>query len=395
MSTNDVKPVPEGWPPRGGGSPKIPAAGILAGGILAFVLVFGLVMGISGKLGFVSVDADQVAVKVNYLSGDNEVINTPGFKIYIPILQDIFLFDKTPQEFVMAGSKFLDNNHVAQLTVRANDGSNLLFDDLVIQYRLLPGQADKVLNDSGAGDRFKSYWIRAYARSILRDEFGKYSSEELANPTLYGQATTEGENRLNAILNDHGMEVIRIFTPKPTFDDAYEKAIEDRKIADQDVERLIAMEDQLKREREQRIAAVEKEKEIEMRSLQGDLKRALIDSERESIRQRKSADAFAVERRAKGMASKAEMVAQARGLIEKFTKEAEGLVAKANALEQRGTVVVREALIKKLRNIRFTLVPYSRDPAPRRLEHVDDPKTAAKSSSTRIDESSFSQGGNQ
>ena len=39
------------------------------------------------------------------------------------------------------------------------------------------------------------------------------------------------------------------------------------------------------------------------------------------------------------------------------------------ALEQRGEVVVREALVEKLLGVRFTLVPYSRDPAPERLEH--------------------------
>ena len=34
-------------------------------------------------------------------------------------------------------------------------------------------------------------------------------------------------------------------------------------------------------------------------------------------------------------------------------------------------MIVREALIQKLASINFTLVPYSRDPVPKRLEHVD------------------------
>ena len=46
-------------------------------------------------------------------------------------------------------------------------------------------------------------------------------------------------------------------------------------------------------------------------------------------------------------------------------------MSKALALEERGEVVVREALVEKLTNVRFTLVPYSRDSVPKRLEHVD------------------------
>ncbi|MEL7341960.1 MAG: PAS domain-containing protein, partial [Bacteroidota bacterium] len=44
----------------------------------------------------------------------------------------------------------------------------------------------------------------------------------------------------------------------------------------------------------------------------------------------------------------------------------------AEALAERGEVVVREALVEKLMGVKFTLVPYSRDPAPERLEHSGD-----------------------
>ena len=84
-------------------------------------------------------------------------------------------------------------------------------------------------------------------------------------------------------------------------------------------------------------------------------------------------------------------IAQARGLTAKYTKEAEGLEAKAKALEERGEVVVREALIRKLNSIRFSLVPYSRDPAPRRLEHSGE-ETA---SNQRIRSGSAFEGGQQ
>ncbi len=66
-----------------------------------------------------------------------------------------------------------------------------------------------------------------------------------------------------------------------------------------------------------------------------------------------------------------ELIEEARGLEAKYRKEAEGIHSKALALEERGEVVVREAIIEKLLGITFTLVPYSRDPQPQRLEHSD------------------------
>jgi membrane protease subunit HflC len=372
----------------------VPAIGIAAGAVAAFLVLVGLLMGVSGKLGIASIADDQVAVKVNYVTGNSEVVTTPGFQLYVPFITEVFLFDKSPQKFLMEGGRVIDEHTVPLLTVRAADGSNFRFDTLEIQYRMIPGDAAKVLDDSGPGDSFKGRWIKAYARSILRDEFGRYSAEEVANPTTYGAATATSKDRLNGLLRLHGIEVVQIVTPKPRFDDIYEKAIEDRKVADQDVERLIAMEDQLMREREQHLARVQKDKEIEMRSLRGDLERLRIESERDAIRITKAADAYAIEQRAHGAAEQAQMVAEARGLTAKYTKEAEGLVAKANALEERGEVIVREALIQKLQNIRFTLLPYSRDSAPRRLEHVEQ-GTASRATRVDLDQTNAERGGSQ
>ena len=71
----------------------------------------------------------------------------------------------------------------------------------------------------------------------------------------------------------------------------------------------------------------------------------------------------------------------------KYSKEAEGLASRAEALEKRGEVIVREALIEKLAGIRFNFVPYSRDPAPNRLEHIQ----TTGNLGTLIDEASFTE----
>ncbi len=377
MKTIDVDPIPGDEPPyrrprhspSGGPElPKIPAATFASMLVVAAFLLVVAILAFSGRMGVTSIRDDQIAVKLNYLTGSREVITTPGYKVYIPFIEGIFAFDRTPQKFVMEGTRTVDDNHVPFLTVRAKDGSNFWFESLEIQYALIPGDVAKVADDSGLGDGFKRDWIRSYARSILRDEFGRYSAVEVANPSSYQSARIESTRRLNEVLRPHGIEVIDIITPKPRFDTAYEQAIEERKVADQEVEKLEEEKKRLLNERDRRLATVEKEMEIAFQELQGDLTRERLEAEKQRIRVTKAADAYAVQRGAEGEGERQKMLAEADGLRAKYEKEAEGLRAQAEALERRGSVVVREAIIQKLADITFTLVPYRRDPAPDRHE---------------------------
>ncbi len=337
-------------------------------GILFFLVLLGAFA--TGRLGVTVVRDDQVAVLVSYISGDKEVITTPGIQIYLPGVQEIFLFDRTSQEFKMQGDRYVNNNHVPRLTVRANDGSNFWFEELTILYELIPGEVGLLLEDSGYAESFKQNWIKAYARAVLRDEFGRYSAVEAADPTQYTTAAVKSRERLNELLSNHGLRVTKVITPRPKFDDQYEGAIDERKEADQDVERLKAKEEQLQEERGRSLAAVLKDKEIEMQELLGELRKDLLTSEQETIRLMRGADAYSIEQKLAGEAYLAERLAEARGMEAKYTKEAEGLASKAEALEKRGEVIVREALVAKLASIRFSFMPYSRDASPMRLEHV-------------------------
>ena len=177
-------------PPGGhGGRPNMDELGkkakqAIAGGIVALVVVVAGLMAAMGKLGVVSVSAEEVAVKMNYVTGNRTVITTPGYQVYLPFLEEVFKLDRTPQKFEMEGRRALSYNHVPFLTVRAMDGSNFSFDELEIQYAVIPGDAGEILDDSGPGDGFKREWIHAYARSILRDEFGRYSAVDVAVWTI-------------------------------------------------------------------------------------------------------------------------------------------------------------------------------------------------------------------
>ncbi len=368
--------VPEGWPPRRVGEPKgrrrfpkLPR-GVLPAAIIAAIVLFGVVVFITGERGIVEISDAQVAVKVNYLTGNRTLIVQPGYLIFIPWFNQVFLFDKSPNEFIMEGPTDRSYNHVRELKVRAKDGSTFWFERMKIQYQLIPSMAPTALDDSGMGDAFKRNWVRASARSILRDEFGNFSAEEVADPSNYRQATNRSTERLNKILEPHGIEIIQILTPKPKFEPAYEKAIEDRKVANQEVERLKIQLEQLAQERVRLIAEVEREKATEYEALLGDLESERIHAERNQIEKEKSADAYRITERNRGLAEERAMAQQASALEQQARKESEGLLARVQALEKRGEILVRERLTQLFATITFEVIPYRRDPSPIRIEHL-------------------------
>lgn len=372
-SMPSAKPPP---PPRGGG-PKLPRGPMF---LLGGALVVGLLMiaaVLSGRAGIVEVDAKEVAVIVNYVSGGRTVVNRPGYTLFLPIFGQAFTFDKSPQKFLMEGDRDLSANHVAKLTVRAKDGSNFWFETLEIQYEIMPELAHVVLQDSGPGEVFKENWVRAYARSILRDEFGQFSSEEVADPSNYSLATQDATDRLNAVLNPHGLLVRQIITPKPKFEERYEQTIEKRKVADQTVQKLKTRAVQLERERERRLADIERDRATEYELLLGQLEEKRISAEKDAVRLRFDADAFKIGELAAGQAEEQRQLEQARGLAEKARLEAEGLRARVEAVALRGDVLVREALARKFASITFEILPYRRDPAPIRIEHLGGSTTPA------------------
>ncbi len=339
-----------------------------AAAVVVLLVMVGVI--ITGRGGLVEVDDTEVAVVMNYFTGEKELVATPGYKIFMPFAEQAYLFDKSPNKFLMEGDRDLDANHVRRLTVRANDGSNFWFETLEIQYQLIAAEAALVLADSGPGDAFKQNWVRAYARSVLRDVFGQYSAEEMADPTTFSQATPQARERLNDLLKPHGIRIIQVITPKPRFEDRYEQAIQDRKVANQSVERLKAQGIQLEKERDRRLGEVERDKATEFEQLLGTLEAERIGAERDQVRLEKEADAYKIKLVADGRAAENRMLQEAVALETKARKEAEGLRARVEALAARGDILVREALAEKLAQIVFNVVPYRRDPSPTRIEHL-------------------------
>ena len=322
----------------------------------------------SGHSGLARIADDQVAVVIDGWTGSRELVTTPGYRAYLPWLQEVETLDRAPNTLVFGGSEKQGRGRSPRLIVRARDGSTCWFENLALVYGLRSERAPQVLDDAGPGEAWKSDLVAFYARSILRDEFGRFGTEELAQVQNLRAAARAAQERLDRALEPHGIELLEIATPQPSFDKAYEDHIQRRKINDQESARLSAQLDQLAEERHQREAGARRVKEVEYAKLAGNLAHDLKAAQNEELRLRGEADRYYLERVRAAEAARVEKEGTAALLREKNAAYAAELEQQGLDLERYGELAVRMALVDKLAGIEFSLVPYSRDPAPQRLE---------------------------
>ena len=336
--------------------------------LVAPVLCWWALAAYTGQTGLAHVGDDEVGVLVDYLSGEQQVVTTPGYRLFVPHFQEVQELDKRPVELVFRGNEDWEPNRFPRLTIRANDGSSFWFDELALQYALVPSRAAELLADSGPGHGYKQRLVNAFARSVLRDELGRYSAEAVVLPENIEAAARASRERLNRLLAPHAVEVLEVGKPKPRFNPDYEHAIERRKVANQEVEHLRGKREQLQQEKAQRLASARGQKEAELRVLQGNLAQQVLATEQETIRILNEAEIYHLHHTGDGALIRQRKETEAAALEDSYRKEAEGLVARTEALAAQGRQAVRAALIERLSGTSFHLVPYARDAAPARTE---------------------------
>ncbi|MCC6620433.1 MAG: hypothetical protein IT385_04220 [Deltaproteobacteria bacterium] len=309
---------------------------------------------------------------IGLFGDDHEVVKDQGVKFIWPYFQRLEKLDIQPQILVMEGETDVSDNHVRRLTVRANDGSNFYFDKLEIHYQMLPSAAATVIRQNGLSDAYKRDALWVHAREILRNEFGRYSFLEIADPRTYGEATTAAKNALNERLIPLGIEVTNIPPPKPSFDHRVEVAIEERQNAEQEVEVQQERRNKLLQEKGRRVQQIEQEKSAQYQALIAELEAKKQQAVNRLIAVKREADKYLIERQAAGEAYKNEKITRAEANTVAYQKEAEGMVAKIRAVGESGPDVlnreIAEHVFPQLSKIKA--VPYARSSTPIDLRHI-------------------------
>ena len=157
---------------------------------------------------------------------------------FIPVINGWNTFDTKIQVLEMTISSGTgDRKGRDDLLFKTIDGNDISL-DVIISYRIDPKKASHILQYVAQNDaELRENIVRTVTRSTPRDIFGELKTEEFY---VSGQRS-EKSNRTMAVLNDilqpYGVIVENVLTKDYRFNPAYQKAIEGRKIADQQAEK--------------------------------------------------------------------------------------------------------------------------------------------------------------
>lgn len=107
--------------------------------------------------------------------------------------------------------------------------------DVTIKYRIQPGNAHKLYVDTGSGERYKAI-VRNEAEKTCIAQFGGMKTEDFYNPHVRRTVAKAALSSLQGSLNDNYVEVIDLLIRDVQFDPEYERKIQTKKLADQEVE---------------------------------------------------------------------------------------------------------------------------------------------------------------
>jgi regulator of protease activity HflC (stomatin/prohibitin superfamily) len=224
------------------------------------------------------------------------------------------------------------------LLFKTIDGNDISL-DVIISYRLDPQKAPDILQNVAENDRMLREKIaRTIARSRPRDIFGELKTEDFYVSDFRTQKSERAKKVLNDILNPYGVIVEKVLPKDYRFNPAYQRAIEEKKVADQLVEK-----------NKSAAMAAKEEYKKKLQDAIGLVNEMVAKADGEYLQAKLEADAYYEKQKMIAQAIEAEGLAEAEGL----KKMAEALVGTG------GEVIVKLRIAEALKGKRILLIPIS------------------------------------
>ncbi len=238
--------------------------------------------------------------------GVDTKIYAPGSTFFfMPFITDWHTFDTKLQNLEMTFHKDGDRSTRDDLLFKTVDGNDIGL-DVIIAYRIDPQQAYKIVQFVATdNERLKDKIIRTIARSKPRDIFGELKTEEFYVADSREAQAQKAKNVLQEIFTPMGIIIEKVLTKDYRFNPAYQKAIEDKKVADQRVEKNKSAQHATMEEYRRRLEEAKGEVNKMIAKIDGEVLKATIE-----------ADAYYEKQTLLAEAIKAEGIAEAKGITE-------------------------------------------------------------------------------
>jgi regulator of protease activity HflC (stomatin/prohibitin superfamily) len=307
---------------------------------LIAVILFGAFLFYPHTTGPTEVGVRTVKWSLFGKKGVQDDVYQPGGVYFFPaVLNDWHVFDTRLQNVEMTFDPHRgDRSTRDDLVFKTIDGNDISL-DVIISYRLDPSKAPHILQRVAIGDfELKDNVVRTIARSRSRDIFGELKTEEFYISDKRDEKAERVKATLNEVMNPYGVIVERVSTKDYRFNPAYQKAIEDKKIAEQVAEQNKAA-----------TKAAEEEYLKKLEEAKGDVNKMVAESDGRFRQAQIEADAYYEQQQRIAAAIEAEGVAEAKGITE-LNKALAG---------SGGEVMVKLKLAEALEGKKIVLLPLS------------------------------------
>ncbi|MFH1156860.1 MAG: SPFH domain-containing protein [Pseudomonadota bacterium] len=225
---------------------------------------------------------------------------------FLPFINDWNVFDTKLQNLEMTYSKARgDRKSQDDLVFKTTDGNDISL-DVIIAYRIDPDKAPYILQYVARDDAsLRDTIVRTVARSKPRDIFGELKTEAFYVAEARETQANKAKDALQQILGPMGIVVEKVLTNDYRFNPEYTKAIEDKKVADQQVE---------KNKSAQRAATEEYKRKLE--EAKGEVNKMVADADGQYLRDKIEADVYLEQQQLIARAIQAEGAAEAKGIQE-------------------------------------------------------------------------------
>ena len=220
---------------------RIVPAAVAAVVLLGFILTFG----------WVNVHPTEVAVEINKVAG--KVIPIPkgvGYHFYNRWVTDMVVYKVAARSYPSDTLEQGGPGKAYTLELKTNDGQNVNV-DLTIIYALAANEVPKLHQEIGTN--YEDQVLLPQVRSEARLAIGKYSAEQIYQGTVRDEIQNTIKDKLVASLAKYS--AVRVYDALIRhfgFSQQFERAIEDKKLAAQQIEinknRALAQQEEAKRQ---------------------------------------------------------------------------------------------------------------------------------------------------
>jgi regulator of protease activity HflC (stomatin/prohibitin superfamily) len=251
------------------------AAGIVAGTIVAAILLTSVAMG----LVFVRPEQRGVVLSAVAPGGYRTEALAPGLHWVIPFFESVVVYPIWRQTYTMSvapveGAIQGDDS----IAARTADGQEIFVDASVI-FAIDPAEVVQVHIDWQ--DRYPVELVRPQVRGIIRDQVSRYGVEEVVS-TRRIEMTDGVRAALAERLTENGLVLVDFILRNITFSPEYAASVEQKQIAEQQAQQAAFVVEQRRQEAEQARQVAQGQADAAVIAAEGRAEARLIEAEAEA-----------------------------------------------------------------------------------------------------------------